>query len=115
MNKLFNFTKWASTASMVVALVFLTACPTKNGTDPQTFQYPQTTIEVGATGSVTPEVIAGDQATYAIIDIDGADFVSIDPNSGVLSVGAESTTGDYSIKVMSSNEGVTSRSGSLTF
>jgi hypothetical protein len=105
MNKLFNFTKWASTASMVVALVFLTACPTKNGTDPQTFQYPQTTIEVGATGSVTPEVIAGDQATYAIIDIDGADFVSIDPNSGVLSVGAESTTGDYSIKVMSSNEG----------
>ena len=104
MNKLLNFTKWAFTVSMVVALVFLTACPPQI-TDPQTFRYTQTTIEVGATGSVTPEVIAGDPATYSITDFDNADFVIIDTNSGVLSVGAESTTGDYSIKVMAANEG----------
>jgi len=103
MNKLLKFTKWAFAASMVVALVFLTACPNKVP-DPILFSYTETTIEVGATGSITPEVITGDPATYAITDIGEADFVSINPNSGMLSVGTESTTGKYSVVVMATNE-----------
>jgi hypothetical protein len=108
MNKLLKFTKGAFAMPAIAILVFLTACPpekVKPIVDPEIY-YPPTTIEVGSTGTITPEIIAGSGIiTYAITDVDDADFVTINPSTGELTIAAESTTGEYTVKVTATNDG----------
>ena len=107
MNKLLNFTKWAFTAVTVVALVFIYAC-SDDKEDPIVaveFNYAPTTVEVGATGTVIPIVNSAETGTitWAISDAGDADFVTINSTNGELTIGAESTTGEYVIEVTASN------------
>jgi hypothetical protein len=103
MNKLLNFTKWALTATAIVALVVIYSCSNEDEPlESPEFSYADATVEVGSAGTVTP-TITGGAATYQILDDGGADFVSINANTGVLSVAAESTTGEYTITVSGMN------------
>jgi hypothetical protein len=110
MNKLLNFTKWAFTAVTVVALVFIYSCSENGGNDPDLeekveFTYSATDVEVGETATIPAITQSLDVATFAIIDDGGATFVTVDTNTGELTVGEESTTGSYAITVESSNDG----------
>lgn len=112
MNKLLNFTKWAFSAVAVIALVFIYACsdsePEPDPVEPVDFTYSATDVEVGETATIPAATQSMDAATFSITDDGGADFVTINANTGELTVGAESTTGTYTVSVQSSNEGGTS-------
>ena len=109
MNKLLNFTKWAFTAVTVVALVFIYSCSDDpDPVDPDVaveFNYAPTTVEVGATGTAIPIVNSAETGpiTWTISDAGDADFVMINGSTGELSIGAESTTGEYEIEVTATN------------
>ena len=109
MNKLLNFTKWAFTVVTVVALVFIYSCSEDpdpvDPIDPVEFSYSATDVEIGETATIPAATQSQDAATFAIIDDDDAGFVTVNANTGELTVGAESTTGSYSVVVESSNEG----------
>jgi PKD repeat protein len=108
MNKFISFTKWAFTVVTVVALVFIYSCSDDPVEEPDPIapglSYAATTVEVGETGTITAAV-TGDPATYAITDDGEADFVTVNANTGELTVGAESTTGSYSVEVTANNAG----------
>jgi hypothetical protein len=114
MNKFISFTKWAFTAITVVGLVFIYSCSDDPEEEPEQpiekvdFAYAATDVEVGETATIAPATTSMDAATWSITDDGGADFVTINANTGELSVGAESTTGTYTVSVQSSNEGGTS-------
>jgi len=105
MNKLLNFTKWAFTVATVFALVFIYSC-SKDPVEPVkvTFSYSATTVEVGETATIPAASQQGDPATFAITNDDGATFVTVNANTGELTVGAESTTGSYSVVVTATND-----------
>ncbi len=112
MNKFISFTKWAFTAMAVFGLVLVYSC--SDDPEPEQpiekvdFTYAATDVEVGETTTIAPATQGMDPATWTITDDGGADFVTINANTGELSVGAESTTGSYTVAVQSSNEGGTS-------
>jgi hypothetical protein len=114
MNKFISFTKWAFTAMAVMALVLVYSCSDDKEGEPENpiekvdFSYAQTDVEVGETATIAAATQSMDPATFSITDDGGADFVTINANTGELSVGAESTTGSYTVSVQSSNEGGTS-------
>jgi len=65
--------------------------------------YQASTFNVGEEGIVVP-VVQGDKATYEITNAAGTEnFVSIDANTGILSVSVESTKGDYDVVVKATN------------
>ena len=64
--------------------------------------YEAATVAIGSEGTITPAV-TGDAATYAITDDDGATFVTINANTGELSVAKESEIGTYSVSVTATN------------
>ncbi len=113
MNKFISFTKWAFTAMAVTGLVMIYSCSDDEG-EPENpiekvdFTYADTDTEVGETTTIAPATTGMDPATWSIIDDGEADFVTINANTGELTVGAESTTGSYTVSVQSSNEGGTS-------
>ena len=108
MNKFISFTKWAFTAITVVGLVFIYACSDDPVEEPDPvapgLSYAATTVEVGETGSITAAV-TGDPATYTITNDGGAGFVTVNANTGELTVGEESTTGSYTVVVTATNDG----------
>jgi hypothetical protein len=108
MNKLLSYTKWAFSAIVVVALVLIYSCSEDEPEPPVApgLSYAATTVEVGETGSIVAAT-KGDPATYAITDDGGADFVTIVGSTGELIIGAESTTGSYSVVVRATNPGGT--------
>ena len=114
MNKFISFTKWAFTAMAVMALVLVYSCSDDDDADPVEpiekvdFSYAQTDVEVGETATIAAVTQSMDAATFSITDDGGADFVTINANTGELAVGAESTTGSYTVAVQSINEGGTS-------
>ncbi len=106
MNKLLNFTKWVLTASLVVTLVLIYSCKDDEVVIvPVEFSYAPTTVEVGATGTVIPIVNTAETGTitWAISNNGDADFVTINPTNGELTIAAESTTGEYEVEVTASN------------
>ncbi len=105
MNKLISFAKWAFTAVTVLALVFIYSC-SDEPEDPvkQVFSYSATTVEVGETTTIPATSQQGDPATFAITSDDGATFVTVNTNTGELTVEAESTTGSYSVVVTATND-----------
>ena len=114
MNKFISFTKWAFTAMAVTGLVLVYSCSDDDDADPEQpiekvdFQYADTDVEVGESATIAPATTSMDAATWTITDGGGAGFVTINANTGELSIGAESTTGSYTVSVQSSNEGGTS-------
>ena len=114
MNKFISFSKWVFTAMAVFGLVLVYSCSDDEEEEPENpiekvdFTYAQTDVEVGETATIAAATQSMDQATFSITDDGGADFVSINANTGELTVGAESTTGSYTVAVQSSNEGGTS-------
>ncbi len=106
MNKLFQISKWGLMLLAVTGLIFIYS---RGGEDepepdpvPPGLSYEAKTLAVGSTGTITAAV-TGDPATYAISDDDDAAFVSINANTGELSVAAESTTGVYNVVVKATN------------
>jgi hypothetical protein len=112
--------KWAFAPMAIIALVFIYSCSDDEGepepepVDPPEFSYTATTVDVGTTGTLTPSVIGGD-ATYAITDSADAEFLTINVNTGELSVAAESTVGEYNVVVTGSNaEGTHDATAAIT-
>lgn len=107
MKKLLNFTKWVLTASLVVALILIYSCKEDDPIVivPVEFSYAPTTVEVGAQGTVIPIVNPAETGTitWSISDAGDADFVTIDPATGELTIGEESTTGEYEVEVTATN------------
>jgi hypothetical protein len=107
MNKLFEMSRWGLMLLAVTGLVFIYSC---GGDDeepepdpiPPGLSYAATTVAVGSTGTIAAAV-TGDAATYEITDDGGATFVTINANTGELSVAAESTIGVYSVVVKATN------------
>jgi PKD repeat protein len=104
MNRLLNFTKWAFSGIIVIALVLIYSC----SDDPEpveapAFSYAPTSVEVGETGSIMA-ASQGGAATFALKDVGDADFVTINSTTGELTIAAESTTGTYNVIVTGTNE-----------
>ena len=103
--------------SILFSLLFISSCsdddedPVPDPLAPKV-EYDNMTVDLGGEFSTTPTVLEGDSITYAIKDAGGAkDFVSIDTNTGTLSVGKESTIGTYTVIVTASNSVGSSEAG----
>jgi hypothetical protein len=107
MSTNFRKTIWAMALLFSVgALLVISSCSEdEDPTLPPNFSYTATTVEVGTAGSATP-AYQGDPATFEITDYDGADaFVSINSTTGIISITANSTAGEYDVKVKATNGG----------
>lgn len=128
MNKLFEMSRWGLMLLAVTGLVFIYSCggddeePEPDPIEPPSgLSYPATTVAVGTEGTISP-TISGDAATFEITNYgntrDGNDVivdVTVDSNSGDISVPMESTVGVYTIEVTATNaEGSTSGNAEIT-
>ncbi len=102
-----KMTRWVFAIMVSSTLVFIASCGSDD--DPPappvkpTISYPDTDVAIGSEGSVTPAV-QGDAATYSIKDDTGTkDFVTIDANTGILSVAKESVLGEYKVVITATN------------
>ncbi len=112
MIKLLKISNWVMAFMSVTVLLFIASCGGSSDPDPTppvevippaAFTYPAATVAVGATGSAMPSAVTGTSPVFSIKDNGGADFLTIDASTGELSVGAESTTGTYSVIVKAAN------------
>jgi hypothetical protein len=71
---------------------------------PPTISYDNITVDLGGEFNATPTMEGGVPMTFVIEDAGGAEnFVSIDANTGVLSVAKESVIGNYTVTVTATN------------
>ena len=108
MKKTINITKSLLGVMVVAALVFIASCGNKEEPiqPPSGISYSNTEVEVGAKTTVEPTSNGIDgKPSFSIDDAGGADdFLSIDSSTGTLTVGKESTTGSYTVKIKITNE-----------
>ncbi len=70
---------------------------------PSDFTYPATSVQVGATGSVMPSG-TDSGLTYDFANKSAVPaFISLNPSTGEIEIGEESTTGEYSVEIRASN------------
>ncbi len=128
MNKLFEMSRWGFMLLAITGLVFIYSCggddeePEPEPIDPPSgLSYPATTVAVGTEGTISP-TISGDAATFEITNFgetkDGDEVivaVTVDSNTGDISIPMESTVGVYTIEVTATNsEGSTSGTAEIT-
>ena len=108
MKKTINITKSLLGVMVIAALVFIASCGSKEDPiePPSGIGYSNTEVEVGEEATVQPATTGIDGTpSFSIDDAGGADdFLSIDSKTGVLTVGKESTTGTYTVKIKVTNE-----------
>ncbi len=92
----------------VVALALnLSSCGDSSSDEPvkapSDFTYAATSVQVGATGTVAPSG-TDSGLTYDFANKSAVpDFISLNASTGELSVGEESTTGEYTVEIMATN------------
>ena len=107
MSTILRKTIWTMALLLSVgALLVISSCSEEEEpTLPPSFSYTATTVEVGSEGTATP-AYQGDPATFEITNFDGADaFVSINSTTGIISITANSTAGEYDVVVEATNAG----------
>ncbi len=105
MKRTFNITKSLLGVMIIAALVFIASCGDSEDpvTPPSGITYPNPEVEVGQESTVAPAGDVTGTPTYSIEDDGGADFLTINSQTGELTVGKESTTGSYTVKIKISN------------
>ncbi len=112
MKRTINITKSLLGMMIIAALVFIASCGSKEDPiqPPANVGYSNVEVEVGEAQDVAPATTGIDGTpSFSIDDDGGADFLSIDSSTGVLTVGKESTTGSYTVKIK-----ITNSAGSTT-
>ena len=88
---------------MIACTIMLSCSDEEDPILPPSLSYQESSFDVGEAGEVIP-VTQGDAATYEITNANGTeDFVSINANNGILSVGTASVKGEYNVVVKASN------------
>ena len=101
-----NLTRFSLYLFAFVSIILCTSCGDDDEEDPilPNIRYADTDVQLGTEGTISPTA-QGVGLVYEIKDAgDAEDFVSINANSGVITVGKESKLGSYNVAILAYNE-----------